>query len=167
MRPLLLTILLAFASLAPAAGQTYQSTNKGTRTAIMLRVQRVERSSSACALVYPDGKAHYELALANGTAVFEGMLPAENQSQLKSLLPAVAEIDPGSILQKTRIEEIDMVLVSVPTPGGAMHNLRFSDSSTRKPVKGAIDPLLKWLGSMNHQHLPELKNTKATNCMPQ
>jgi hypothetical protein len=166
MRALLLTILFAFGSLASTAAQTYESTNKGTRTEIMLRVQRVESTSSACALVYPDGKAHYEIAMANGTAVYEGMLAPDSQGQLKLLLPAVAAIDPSSIVQKTRVDDIDMVLVSVSTPNG-LHNLRFSDPSTRKPVKQAIDPVLKWLSSMNHQHLPELKKAKATNCLPQ
>lgn len=166
MRALLLVVLVASALLAPAAAQTYESTHKGTRTPIIIRVQRVERSSAACALVYPGGKAHYETSTLNGIAVYEGMLPDESQSQLKSILPAVAEIDPSSIVQKTRIDEVDMVLVSVPTPNG-VHNLQFSDPSTRKPVKPAIDPLLKWLSSMGHQHLPELKNAKATNCLPQ
>ncbi len=138
---------------------------KGTRTPIVMRVQRLERYSSACAVVYPDGRAHYEMTLGNGTSVYEGMLPADSQNQLKSLLAAVAAIDPGSIVHKTRIDDVDMVLVSVATPNG-LHNLEFSDPSTRKPVKEAIDPVLRWLAGMNRQHLPELKKAKATNCIP-
>lgn len=162
MRRYLCSALLVLAACSLGNAQTYESTVKTTRTAFVLRVQRVERYSSACAVVYPGDKVHYE----QGLGVYEGTLSGQAAEQVQLLVPPLEQIDPSAIAHHTRLEDVDMVIVNVPTARG-VRNLQFSDSAVRKPFKTAMDPTLKWLGSLSHQHLAEVKGAKPGACMPQ
>jgi hypothetical protein len=170
MRAILGILVVSSCSFSVAAqrqtGEVFHSEVKGSRTPIVLRVQRQERYTWSCALVYPGDKVHYETRAMNGTVVHEGALPAESASQLHALIPALEQIDPNSIQHKARLEDVDIVLVGVAA-GNGVHNLYFADPSTRKPFKNQVDPLLKWLANLGREHLPQPAGIKSNNCMPQ
>lgn len=170
MRAIFAVPLVIFCVFSAAAqvqtGEVFNSEVKGTRTPITLRVQRQQQYTWSCALVYPGDKVHFETRSMNGPVVLEGQLPAESASQLHALVPALQQIDPNSIPRKTRLDDVDIVLVGVAA-GNGVHNLYFADPSTRKPFKGEVDPLLKWLASLSHEHLAQVASTKSNACMPQ
>jgi len=170
MRAILAVLLVMFCGFAAVAqrqtGEVFSSEVKGTRTPITLRVQRQEAHTWSCVLVYPSDKAHFETRSMNGPVVLEGQLTAESAAQLHALIPALQQIDPNSIQRKTRLDDVDIVLVGVAA-GNGVHNLYFADPSTRKPFKSQVDPLLKWLASLSHEHLAQVASTKSNACMPQ
>jgi hypothetical protein len=160
------TLLLAAIVIlsASASAQVYEATTKSVTTRFVLRMQRQESRSASCVIVYPDHRAHYEMITALGTQVFEGPLNAESAKQVDALLQPLAAIDPRAIAHKSQFEELDLVIVNVMTPRG-LSNLQFSDSSTRKPFKAAMDPTLKWLAGA-HKGLATLPESKKDNCVP-
>ena len=169
MKRLIATLVFPVALAAGAqthSGQVFRAETKGTRTEIVLRIQRMERTANSCAVVYPGDKVHYEVRAMNGTEVMEGPLPAESAAQLHAFIAGLQQIEPQAIQRKTRLNDVDQVLISVPAASG-MKNRHFQDSDTRKPFKEQVEPAIKWLGSLHGQHLPKLANAQPNNCVPQ
>ena len=163
MRAILTLLLCIFSTLASA--QVFESTTHAVQTSFLLRMQRQETTSASCVLVYPDHRAHYEIVTSTGTQVYEGALTPANADQFDALLKSLGTIDPAQITHKSHIDELDIVLINLMTQRGVL-NLHFSDPSTRKPFKAALDPALKWMGSAR-KGLPSMPDSKKNNCTPQ
>jgi hypothetical protein len=168
MRALGLALLLAATTMssAVASAQVFETTSKSVNATFLLRMQRQERTSASCVIVYPDHRAHFEIITAMGTQVYEGPLTAENATQLDALLQPLRTIDGRTIVHKSQMEDLDLVIVNVMTARG-LSNLQFSDPSTRKPFRTAMDPALKWLSAARKGLASVPDATKKNNCVPQ
>jgi hypothetical protein len=100
--------------------------------------------------------------------VFEGTLPESTVQELRSMVDAdqLRQLAQDQIKVSFMSESLDQFMISVFRDERWKH-LTFATSSTRKPYKNSLDPLLKWLDQLQKNSRTPSENLVANRCIPQ
>ena len=162
----LLVLGLCVPRLAQAQASTH-ATETGAST-YLLRLERANYLQSVCVLLRGNGQYHLERHSPQKIRIFEGSMHAD---ELQNIVHIVSG-DRLFNLEQKQIPDLmlkadnDQVILEIHRPG-SWQQLFFRDSASREPFRDAIDPLLKWLDSVNKRKVPELSEAAGrNNCLP-
>jgi hypothetical protein len=135
----------------------------------IVRLQRIGHSDrNVCALVRADGLFHVEKQTLSTIEVSEGSLDDAELLDLRTALnnEKLADLTQSkistSLVQKERDEFWVAILHSSTT-----QNLRFVDRESRRPYDDVVDPLLRWLDTLQHHAHTRVGGAELhNNCQP-
>ena len=132
----------------------------------LMRMERQTREENVCMLVQKDGHYHLERVITGRPRVFEGTLETAAITELDPLLNSdqLVNLKQAQIETTLVSEDMDQVLVAVGRPSG-WQSLQFPSGKSRKPFKGVMDPLVKWLERYKQQQNP-IVGAPTVRCMP-
>jgi hypothetical protein len=159
-------ILLGLWFLGPNAQNIAQATE--TDSSYLLRLERASHFQSVCILLRGDGQYHLERHEYQAVRIFEGGLDAD---ELRNIFHIVS----GNrlfYLEQKQIPDLmlksdnDQVMLEIHRPG-TWQQLFFPDSASRDSFRDAMDPLLKWLETVNKRRMRKLSEEAGrNNCLP-
>ena len=168
--PSLHTILLFLWLFAAgwAQAQSGGPATQATSTVYLLRLEREGYLQSVCVLLEATGRYHLERHTPEKVGVFEGSV---DDAELRNLIRLVSA-ERLFRLQQTQIPDMmlksdnDRVMLEVHR-AGYWQQLLFPDSASRASYREEMDPLLKWLDSVNRRKARQLSEEAGrNNCLP-
>jgi hypothetical protein len=134
----------------------------------LLRLERAHVLESTCVLLSANGHYHLERHVPRKVRVFEGHL---DDTELREIVRIIS----GDLLFRLQQKQIpdlmlksddEKVILQIHRPEEWQH-LFFPDSKSREPFHEAMEPLLKWLDSVNKRKSREFSEEAArNNCLP-
>jgi hypothetical protein len=132
----------------------------------LVRMERQTREENVCMLLQKDGHYHLERIITGRPRVFEGTLSSSAVSELDPLLNSDQLVNLKQSQIETALvgEDLDQVMIAVSRPTG-WQSISFPTGKSRKPFKGEMDPILKWLDRNKQQQNP-IVGAPTSRCMP-
>ena len=135
--------------------------------AFLVRIERLQDDQDVCVLVNQAGQYRLERMFVAKTQVFAGELSQQELERLKQTLDSddLRAINELQIQSSLIVNSTDTLSLSISRPSGAQ-NLIFPAAQSRKPFQRQIEPLLKFLGSVQKEKHTRLDDSAANRCMP-
>jgi hypothetical protein len=135
----------------------------------IVRLQRIGHSDrNVCALVRADGLFHVEKQTLSTIEVSEGTLNNAELLDLKTTLnnEKLADLTQSRISTSLVQKERDQFWVAI-LRSSTTQNLRFVDRESRRPYDDVVDPLLRWIDTVQHHAHTRVGGAELhNNCQP-
>lgn len=168
LRLLRILVVLGFCAARFVLAQADKQTTGTADPVYLLRLERAQRMESVCVLLTGNGQYHLERQTSQKTRIFESTLPAEELRDLVRVLSGdrLFKLEQKEIPDLMLKADDDQLMLEIHRPG-VWQTLHFPDSASREPFRDALDPLLKWLDTINKRKVKELtEEVGRNNCLP-
>ena len=133
----------------------------------LARMERSQPGEDVCVLVSKTGDYRLEQQVRTETRVFVGRLPGPDLHSLQVLLNDnnFRAIAPDQVKDRPQAFTFDFVTLDVFREQENQH-LVFKTPDSRKPFRDSVDPLLKWLSTIQKTSRHRVAESNASRCRP-
>lgn len=166
----MLSLALLLSTCALVEGQTPLNSNQASPPGAqpLLRIERVQSGEAVCALVQDDGSYRLEKLVRTKGDMYTGRTGSDQIETLRRILAdaELRKLSQENIKGELITETLDGLDLAIWRDRG-WQTLSFHDSSSRKPFKDSLDPLLRWFQDLQKNRPGSTKVAgPATRCLP-
>jgi hypothetical protein len=159
-----------FAVFCNLLGAQVPSSNPSSGVSVqpLLRIERIQAGESKCALVREDGTYRLENSFSAKNDNYIGATNGQQIDLLRGILAnaELKKLSQKDVKNKSLLDDIDIIDIAIWRDRG-WQTLSFHDSSSRKPYKDELGPLLSWFQGLEKKKPQSTKvDEPTTRCLP-